>query len=93
MKRPGMVFIDEVQNYLHLPTPIDDVLATSRSYGVAWHLAHQYRKQLPDKLRSALDVNARSKICFALDPDDARGSSPGAWCIGGRVIPRVVVRL
>ena len=72
MKRPGMVFIDEVQNYLHLPTPIDDVLATSRSYGVAWHLAHQYRKQLPDRLRSALDVNARSKICFALDPLDAR---------------------
>lgn len=72
MKRPGMVFVDEVQNYLHLPTPIDDVLATSRSYGVAWHLAHQYRKQLPEKLRSALDVNARSKICFALDPDDAR---------------------
>ncbi len=72
MKRPGMVFIDEVQNYLHLPTPIDDVLATSRSYGVAWHLAHQYRKQLPEKLRSALDVNARSKVCFALDPLDAR---------------------
>lgn len=72
MKRPGMIFIDEVQNYLHLPTPIDDVLATSRSYGVGWHLAHQYRKQLPDKLRAALDVNARSKICFALDPDDAR---------------------
>lgn len=72
MKRPGMVFIDEVQNYLHLPTPIDDVLATSRSYGVAWHLAHQYRDQLPAKLRSALDVNARSKICFALDADDAR---------------------
>ncbi len=72
MRRPGMVFIDEVQNYLHLPTPIDDVLATSRSYGVAWHVAHQYRRQLPDKLRSALDVNARSKICFSLDPDDAR---------------------
>lgn len=72
MKRPGMVFIDEVQNYLHLPTPIDDVLATSRSYGVAWHLAHQYRDQLPAGLRAALDVNARSKICFALLPDDAR---------------------
>lgn len=72
MKRPGMVFIDEVQNYLHLPTPIDDVLATSRSYGVAWHLAHQYRDQLPVGLRAALDVNARSKICFALLPDDAR---------------------
>lgn len=72
MKRPGMVFIDEVQNYLHLPTPIADVLATSRSYGVAWHLAHQYRDQLPASIRSALDVNARSKICFALQPDDAR---------------------
>ncbi|MDQ4214764.1 hypothetical protein [Microbacterium capsulatum] len=72
MKRPGMVFVDEVQNYLHLPTPIADVLATSRSYGVAWHLAHQYRDQLPSQIRSALDVNARSKICFALQPDDAR---------------------
>ncbi|GAA2021737.1 type IV secretory system conjugative DNA transfer family protein [Agromyces tropicus] len=72
MKHPGMVFIDEVQNYLHLPTPISDVLATSRSYGVALHLAHQYRDQLPPGLRSALDVNARSKICFALQPDDAR---------------------
>lgn len=78
MKRPGMVFVDEVQNYLHLPTPIDDVLATSRSYGVAWHLAHQYRDQLPPKLRSALDVNARSKICFQLDPDDARDLAKGA---------------
>jgi hypothetical protein len=66
-----MVFIDEVQNYLHLPTPIEDVLSTSRSYGVGWHLAHQYRHQLPDKLRKSLDANARSKICFALDPDDA----------------------
>lgn len=72
MKRPGMVFVDEVQNYLSLPTPIPDVLATSRSYGVAWHLAHQYRDQLPAPLRAALDVNARSKVCFGLEPDDAR---------------------
>ncbi len=72
MKRPGMVFVDEVQNYLSLPTPIPDVLSTSRSYGVAWHLAHQYRDQLPPALRSALDVNARSKVCFTLEPDDAR---------------------
>lgn len=70
--RPGMVFIDEVQNYLHLPTSIADALATSRSYGVAWHLAHQYRGQLPPAMRAALDTNARSKICFAVGPDDAR---------------------
>jgi len=67
-----MVFIDEMQNYLHLPTSIADALATSRSYGVAWHLAHQYRGQLPPAMRAALDTNARSKICFAVGPDDAR---------------------
>ncbi|WP_319032872.1 type IV secretory system conjugative DNA transfer family protein [Microbacterium sp. LRZ72] len=70
--RPGIVIVDEVQNYLHLPTSIGDALATSRSYGVAWHLAHQFREQLPRAMRSAFDVNARSKICFALTRDDAR---------------------
>ena len=74
-KRPGMVFIDEVQNYLHLPTSIADALATSRSYGVAWHLAHQYRGQLPVAMRAAFDTNARTKLCFALGPDDARDMS------------------
>lgn len=71
-KRPAMVFVDEVQRYLHLPTPISDMLATSRSYGVAWHLAHQYRAQLPPAMRAAFDTNARSKFCFALQADDAR---------------------
>ncbi|MCC4267331.1 type IV secretory system conjugative DNA transfer family protein [Microbacterium schleiferi] len=70
--RPGMVFVDEVQNYLHLPTSIADALATSRSYGVAWHVAHQYRAQLPPPTRAGLDTNARTKLCFAVGPDDAR---------------------
>ncbi len=71
-KRPGMVFIDEVQNYLHLPTPLDAALAMFRSYGVGLHLAHQYRKQLSPTMRAAFDSNARSKVCFALEEDDAR---------------------
>lgn len=71
-KRPGMVFVDEVQNYLHLPTSIDDALAVSRSYGVAWHLAHQHRGQLPPAMRGGLDANARTKLCFALPAADAR---------------------
>jgi Type IV secretory pathway, VirD4 components len=70
--RPGYVFIDEVQNYLHLPTSIADALATSRSYGVGWHVAHQFRGQLGPNLKTAFDVNARSKVCFALGADDAR---------------------
>lgn len=72
MKRPGMIFIDEVQNYLHLPTTVENAMSVFRSYGVGLHVAHQYRRQLPDQMRSGLDANARSKICFALDSDDAR---------------------
>jgi hypothetical protein len=72
-KRPAMVYIDEVQQYLHLPTSIGDALAQSRSLGVGWHLAHQYRAQLPADMRSAVDSNARSKLIFQpSDPDDAR---------------------
>lgn len=70
-KRPGMVFVDEVQQFLNLPTSIADALATSRSYGVGWHLAHQFRDQLAPGMRAAFDANARSKIAFAVGPDDA----------------------
>lgn len=70
-KRPGMIFVDEVQNYLHLPTDIGDAMATSRSYGVAWHVAHQFRGQLPTTMREGFDTNARSKFVFALGPKDA----------------------
>lgn len=70
-RRPGMIFVDEVQNYLHLPTDIGDAMATSRSYGVAWHVAHQFRAQLPSAMREGFDTNARSKFLFALGPKDA----------------------
>jgi hypothetical protein len=70
-KRPGMIFVDEVQNYLHLPTDIGDAMATSRSYGVAWHVAHQFRAQLPPSMREGFDTNARAKFVFALGPKDA----------------------
>lgn len=69
--RPGFVFIDEVQRYLHLPTSIDDALATSRSYGVGWHLAFQGRGQVPTKLADAIELNARNQVTFAASPKDA----------------------
>lgn len=70
--RPGFVFIDEVQRYLHLPTSIEDALATSRSYGVGWHLAFQGRGQVPTKLADAIQLNARNLITFAASANDAR---------------------
>ncbi|AND17214.1 type IV secretory system conjugative DNA transfer family protein [Rathayibacter tritici] len=67
------LYIDEVQDYLALPASGDlaDALAQSRSLGAAWHLAHQYRDQLPTAMRSAIDTNARSKIVFGLEQADA----------------------
>lgn len=70
-ERPGFVMIDEVQRYLHLPTSIDDALATSRGYGVGWHLAFQGRGQVPTKLVDAIELNARNQISFAASPKDA----------------------
>lgn len=69
--KPGMVFIDELQRYMHLPTSIDDALATSRSYGVGWHLAAQGRAQLPRSMALALELNARNQVTFAASPTDA----------------------
>lgn len=72
LDRPAAIYIDEVQQFLHLPTSIADALATSRSYGVSWNLAHQFRDQLPAQMRAAFDANARNKVVFGLGPDDAR---------------------
>ncbi len=66
-KRPGVVVVDECQNFVHLPTQFADVLAQSRSYGVAWVLAHQTRSQLPVELRDGIDSNARNKLFFRLE--------------------------
>lgn len=66
------VFIDELQDYLFLPTDLSDALAQARSMGVALTMAHQYRDQLPLEIRSAVDANARNKIVFGLSSKDAK---------------------
>lgn len=65
------VFIDEVQDYLSLPGSLADALAQARSLGAAFHLAHQYRGQLPAPLKAGIDANARNKIIFSLSAADA----------------------
>ena len=65
------VFIDEVQDYLSLPGSLADALAQARSLGAAFHLAHQYRGQLPTALKAGIDANARNKIIFSLSVADA----------------------
>ncbi|MBV9823348.1 MAG: type IV secretory system conjugative DNA transfer family protein, partial [Actinobacteria bacterium] len=70
-RRPVMVYIDEVQDYLHLPTDLADALAQARGFGAGFTLAHQFLGQLPLPMRTAVLSNARSRVCFQLSREDA----------------------
>jgi DNA helicase HerA-like ATPase len=72
-ERPAtFAFIDEFQDYLHLPTNVADVLAQARSLGLGLTLAHQHLGQLPPAVRDAVLANARSRIIFQVASSDAR---------------------
>jgi len=66
------VYIDELQDYLSLPTDFSDALAQARGMGVGLTLAHQYRDQLPPNIRAGVDTNTRNKIVFGLNAGDAK---------------------
>ena len=66
------IYIDELQDYLSLPTDLADALAQARGLGVGMTLAHQYRGQLPPEIKAGVDANARNKIIFGLNGVDAK---------------------
>lgn len=66
------VYVDELQDYLSLPTSFSDALAQARGLGVAYTVAHQYRGQLPPDIKAVIDANCRNKIIFGLNSDDAK---------------------
>jgi hypothetical protein len=66
------VYLDEFQDYVHLPTDMSDALAQARGLGVGLTLAHQHLAQLPGALRAGVLANARSRICFQLAGEDAQ---------------------
>lgn len=55
-----------------------DHLVQSRSLRVAWHLAHQHRRQMPPDLLAGIDANTRNKIAFTLEGTDAKAVSAGS---------------
>lgn len=71
-RHPVMVYIDEFQDYLHLPTDLGDALAQARGLGISFTLAHQHLAQLDPGMRAGVLANARSRICFQLGTDDAK---------------------
>lgn len=66
------MYIDELQDYLALPTDLSDALAQARGLGVGITMAHQYRGQLPPDICAGVDANARNKIVFGLNAGDAK---------------------
>lgn len=66
------MYIDELQDYVALPTDLSDALAQARGLGVGITMAHQYRAQLSPELRAGVDANARNKIVFGLNANDAK---------------------
>jgi hypothetical protein len=70
-RHPVVVYADEFQDYVHLPTDMADALAQARGLGVGLTLAHQHLAQLPSALRAAVLANARSRVCFQLAGEDA----------------------
>ncbi|GAA5172559.1 hypothetical protein GCM10023321_72580 [Pseudonocardia eucalypti] len=72
-QRPdASILLDEAQNALSLPVDVDLALAESRGYRVSWVLAHQHGDQIPPKVAAAIAANARNKVIFSVEPDDAR---------------------
>jgi hypothetical protein len=69
------LYVDEVHNYLNLPTPLEEMLAEARGYRLSLCLAHQHLGQLPKETRDALSANARTKVYFQLSPQDAQALS------------------
>jgi hypothetical protein len=65
------LYVDEVQSYLTLPSPLADMLAEARGYHLSLCLAHQHLGQLPREMREALAANARTKLYFQLSLQDA----------------------
>ncbi|WP_437770597.1 type IV secretory system conjugative DNA transfer family protein [Arthrobacter sp. KNU40] len=70
--KPVMLYMDEFQNFVTMPTDPGDMLAESRSFGLGMTLIHQNLDQLTDRgLRAAISANCRSKIAFQLSNDAA----------------------
>ncbi|WP_327313343.1 type IV secretory system conjugative DNA transfer family protein [Streptomyces sp. NBC_01235] len=82
-RRPVMVVIDEVQQYLRLPVDLGDMFAQARGLGVGLTVAHQHMGQLPPKMRAGIIANARNRVVFRPSSEDA---SALASVLGGGLV-------
>lgn len=62
--------LDEFQNFVS--DDLKGILAEARKYGLAMMMANQYLAQLPASMKAAVLQNTGTKLCYALDSDDAK---------------------
>jgi hypothetical protein len=77
-RHPVFIYVDEFQDYLRLPLDFADALAQALGLGAGFVLAHQYMNQLDAATRSAVQVNAQSRVAFRLPNEDARVIAAGS---------------
>lgn len=77
-RHPVYAYVDEFQDYLHLPLDFADALAQARGLGVGFVVAHQHLHQLDPAMRSAVLANVQSRIAFRLPSEDARAIAAGS---------------
>jgi hypothetical protein len=77
-RRPVFLYIDEFQNYLHLPVDLGDMLVQARGLGLCLTVAHQHLGQLSSDMRTAVLANAGSKVAFRTAAEDGRIMAAGS---------------
>ncbi|MEI6352316.1 MAG: TraM recognition domain-containing protein [Candidatus Nomurabacteria bacterium] len=69
-KPPFYLYLDEFQN---ISTPsISAILSEARKYKLSLTVAHQFIKQLDEKIKAAVFGNVGSKIVFRISDEDAK---------------------
>jgi hypothetical protein len=71
------VYLDEFQNYLHMPQTMDEVLVEARKLHLGLVLANQHYGQITPTIREAVIGNARTRVIFQLGQEDSRYAARG----------------
>ncbi len=65
------LYIDEFQNFVSSVKTFESILSEARKYRLNLTMAHQYMKQLPEELRSAIFGNVGTIMSFRVGLEDA----------------------
>jgi hypothetical protein len=92
-QRPFYLYVDEFQNFAtdSFSTAVSEI----RKYGVSLTIAHQFIKQVPEGLMSAVLGNTGTTIAFRVGAEDAQllASHIGSWIADSDLLPRTLKEL